>query len=147
MDVAYYDPHVPGGMDSLPALAARSDVMSLHAPANETTRGLVSRKVLEALPRGAVVVNTARGELLDLDALLDLLESGHLAAAALDTLDGEYDPDFSRTLADSRVARYARGHDNLVLTPHIGGSTVDAWGATERHVIEMVCRALGIGPT
>lgn len=144
MDVAYYDPSVPGGMESLLALAARSDVLSLHAPAKAETRGLVSRKVLEALPRGAVVVNTARGELLDLDAVLDLLESGHLAAAALDTLDGEYDPEFSRTLADSRVARYARTHDNLVLTPHIGGSTVDAWRETERFVIEKACRALGI---
>jgi D-3-phosphoglycerate dehydrogenase len=146
MDVAYYDPNVPGGMHSLLALAARSDVLSLHAPANPETRGIVSRKVLEALPRGAVVVNTARGELLDLDALLDLLESGHLAAAALDTLDGEYDPEFSRRLADSRVARYARTHDNLVLTPHIGGSTVDAWQETERFVIEKACRALGVDP-
>ena len=144
MDVAYYDPRQQGSMESVLALAARSDVLSLHAPANAETRGLVSRKVLEALPRGAVVVNTARGELLDLDALLDLLESGHLAAAALDTLDGEYEPDFSRTLADSRVTRYARTHDNLVLTPHIGGSTVDAWGETERRVIDKACRALGI---
>jgi phosphoglycerate dehydrogenase-like enzyme len=125
-------------------LARRSDVLSLHAPATAETRNLVSRQVLEALPAGAVVVNTARGELLDLDALLDLMESGHVRAAALDTLDGEYRADFAQHLAESRVARYARTHDNLVLTPHIGGSTVDAWRETERFVIEKAARVLGL---
>jgi phosphoglycerate dehydrogenase-like enzyme len=144
MDVAYYDPHVPGGMPSLLALAARSDVLSLHAPANADTNNLVSRPVLEALPKGAVVINTARGELLDVDALLDLMEAGHIAAAALDTVAGEYEPDFSKTFGSTRVARYAGKHDNLILTPHIGGSTVDAWLETERFVIEKACRALGV---
>jgi phosphoglycerate dehydrogenase-like enzyme len=147
MDVAHFDPFVPGGMASIVELARRSDVLSLHAPANESTRGLVSRAVLQALPRGAVVINTARGELLDLDALLDLLESGHIQAAALDTIDGEYDPDFAAGFAASRVANYARSHDNLVLTPHIGGSTADAWRETERFVIEKAARALGLKAT
>lgn len=144
MQVAYYDPYVPGGAESLIALARRSDVLTLHAPANAETWNLVSRTILEALPHGAVVVNTARGELLDLDALIDLLESGHIRAAALDTLDGEYGADFGLELASSRVAGYARSHDNLVLTPHIGGSTLDAWRETERFVIEKAARALGL---
>ena len=144
MDVAYFDPFVPGGTNSIIELARRSDVLSLHAPANDNTCGLVSRAVLRELPRGAMVINTARGELLDLDALLDLLESGHLHAAALDTVDGEYDPDFSSSFAASRLAGYARTHDNLVLTPHIGGSTIDAWRETERFVIEKAARALGL---
>lgn len=144
MKVAYYDPYVPGGLGSLIALASQSDVLSLHAPANSQTVNLVSRTVLEALPRGAVVINAARGELLDLDALLDLMEAGHIAAAALDTIVGEYDPEFSGTFGASRVAQYAREHDTLILTPHIGGSTVDAWRETERFVIEKACRALGV---
>ncbi len=144
MQAAYFDPHVPGGVGSLVELARRSDILSLHAPANESTRGLVSRAVLEALPQGSMVINTARGELLDVDALLDLLESGHLYAAALDTIDGEYDPDFSAGFASSRVVAYARAHDNLILTPHIGGSTVDAWRETERFVILKAARALGL---
>jgi D-3-phosphoglycerate dehydrogenase len=136
MEVAYYDPRIPGGYGDLSELAQRSDVLSLHAPANAETDNLVSRKILQALPKGAIVVNTARGELLDEDALLDLLESGHLYAAALDTVRGEYDAGFSERFAQSRLATYARTHDNLVLTPHIGGSTVDAWTETERRVIE-----------
>ncbi len=145
MQVAFYDPHVPGGAKDLLDLAARSDVLSLHAVANSETAGLVSRAVLQALPRGAVVVNTARGELLDVQAVLDLLESGHLAGAALDTVDGEYDPDFVRSFGSSRLLGYARTHANLLLTPHIGGSTVDAWRETERFVIDKALRALQAG--
>lgn len=142
MRVAYYDPYVPGGTDSLLALAAQSDVLSLHAPVTEETRRLISRPVLEALPDGAIVINTARGELLDTDALIDLIEKGHIAGAGLDAVAGEYDPGFSDTFAESRLARYARQSDRLILTPHIGGSTVDAWRETERRVIEKACRTL-----
>ena len=144
MQTAYFDPLVPGGVASLVELARHSDVLSLHAPANASTRGLVSRAILEALPAGAMVINTARGELLDVDALLDLMESEHIRAAALDTVDGEYDPEFAALFGESRLARYARSHDNLVLTPHIGGSTVDAWGETERFVIVKAARVLGL---
>ncbi|MEG3618574.1 D-isomer specific 2-hydroxyacid dehydrogenase family protein [Magnetovibrio sp. PR-2] len=144
MMTAFFDPYVEGSVDTIEELAAQSDILSLHAPANEETRNLVSRSVLEKLPKGAMVVNTARGELLDTEALLDMLESGHLYAAGLDTIDGEYDPEFSNHFGDSRIARYAREHDNLVLTPHIGGSTTDAWLETERFVIIKAAKALGI---
>lgn len=147
MSVSWFDPYVvesPGRVGNLLELASCSDVLSLHAVANDRTRGLVHRKVLEALPRGAIVVNTARGELLDTDALLDLLESGHLWAAALDTIDGEYELDFMDRFADSRLAKYARAHDNLILTPHIGGSTVDAWLETEARVITKAAAVFGI---
>ncbi len=144
MRVAFYDPAVAGSVASLEALASQSDVLSLHAPATAATRDLVSRAVLARLPRGAMVVNTARGELLDVDALLDLMDSGHIAAAALDTVEGEYDPDFANTFGDSRLAREARRRDNLILTPHIGGSTLDAWYETERFVIAKAARAVGL---
>jgi phosphoglycerate dehydrogenase-like enzyme len=142
MRVDWFDPNAGGGAADLISLARGSDVLSLHAPATPATYKLVSREVLNALPRGAIVVNTARGELLDEEALVDLLECGHLQAAALDTVDGEYQPYFS--FAESRLARYARTHDNLVLTPHIGGSTLDAWLETERHAILKACLALGL---
>ena len=143
MTVGFYDPGKPGSAATLGELARTSDVLSLHAPSTPQTRNLVSRAVLEQLPRGAMVVNTARGELLDVEALLDLMASGHIAAAALDTIDGEYDPDFSKSFGASRVAREARRRDNLILTPHIGGSTLDAWFETERFVIEKAARVLG----
>lgn len=144
MEVAYYDPGKEGSMNSLMDLAGQSDVLSLHAPGNADTRGLISREVLSALPPGAVLVNTARGELIDSNDLLALLESGHLAAAALDTIDGEYFPEFGDGWKTHPVAEYARTHDNLLLTPHIGGSTHDAWFETERRVIHKVCEKLGL---
>ncbi len=146
MKIDFYDPAVPGGATSLRDLVRHSEVLSLHAPSLPGTRNLVSREMLEQLPHGALVLNTARGELLDVDALLDLLETGHVAAAALDTVDGEYDPEFSRTFRDSRLAQEARRRDNLIITPHIGGSTLDAWYETERFVIEKAARALGLDP-
>lgn len=142
MKVSYYDPYVDGGSESLEYLVKGSDVLSLHAVANDETKGLISREILEMLPEGAMVVNTARGELLDTDALLDLLENGSLAAAALDTIDGEYNPDFEAGFGNSRLVKYAQTHDNLVLTPHIGGSTYDAWFETERYVIDKALKFL-----
>jgi len=144
MNCAYYDPYVSGGTATLLDLARVSDVFTLHAPASDETKGLVSRSILKALPNGAMVINTARGELLDTDALLDLLQSGHIAAAALDTIEGEYEPGFADRFGDSPLARYARCHDNLILTPHIGGSTLDAWTETERFVIEKAARAFSL---
>jgi D-3-phosphoglycerate dehydrogenase len=144
MSVDYYDPYVTGGADSLLTLTAKSDVLSLHAPLNEETQNLISRRALESLPSGAIVINTARGELLDSEALIDLIESGHLAGAGLDTVPGEYDVSFSDSFAESRVAWYARHSDRLILTPHIGGSTIDAWRETERRVIQKACKALGL---
>ena len=136
MTISYFDPRVEGGVDDLMELARNADVLSLHAVVTEETKGMVGREILSALPEGAMVVNTARGELLDTDALLDLLESGHLRCAALDVIDGEFEPEFPRRFPSSRLARYARTNDNLILTPHIGGSTVDAWRETQRRVIE-----------
>ncbi|HEY9080153.1 D-isomer specific 2-hydroxyacid dehydrogenase family protein [Magnetovibrio sp.] len=144
MKVAYFDPYQSGSVENIHVLARQSDILSLHAPANDETRNLVSREVLRELPHGAMVVNTARGELLDTEALLDMLEDGSIYAAGLDTIDGEYDPDFGKTFADSRIAQYARTHTNLVLTPHIGGSTSDAWLETERFVIIKAAKSLKI---
>lgn len=144
MDVNFFDPGVDGGAPSIIELAKKSDVLSLHAVANSETKGLVSRDVMDALPAGAVIINTARGELLDTDALVDLLEAKHIAAAGLDTIDGEYNLDFESTLPKSRLIEYAATHDNLILTPHIGGSTLDAWAETQRRVIHKGATALGL---
>jgi D-3-phosphoglycerate dehydrogenase len=142
MDWKFYDPHVASSVADVLSLARQSDILTLHAPALPNNFKMISREVLEALPRGAMVVNTARGELLDTDALLDLLEQGHLAAAALDVIDGEYAANFVESFPNSRLIQYARTHQNLLLTPHIGGSTLDAWYETERFVIDKAVRVL-----
>lgn len=98
---------------SLEALLPQSDVLSLHIPLNAHTRGLLDAQRLALLPRGAIVVNTARGEVIDEPALIDALRSGALFAAGLDTMAVEPLP------AGSALAALP----NVVLTPHVGGST------------------------
>jgi len=121
MHVVVYDPalaashSVPGveRVDSVDALLPRSDVLSLHVPLTASTRGLLGAAQLRRLPRGAVLINTARGEVVDEDALVDALRTGHLHSAGLDTMAVEPLPANSPLVA----------LDNVVLTPHAGGST------------------------
>jgi len=143
MAVRYYDPYVPTSsegaesMHSLKDLVSVSDVVTVLVPHEKETEGMFSRDVLASFKPGSYLINTARGELLDWDALLDALQSGHLAGAALDVFEGEFIPGFAERFPEHPVLRYAHTHDNLILTPHIGGSTVDAWRLTEAHAIEM----------
>ncbi|MFI5687080.1 2-hydroxyacid dehydrogenase [Streptomyces sp. NPDC051636] len=117
--VMVYDPYVRGEVHglrlaSLDELLRRSRVISLHARLTDETRGLIGARELALLPPGAVVVNAARGPLLDEDALCDALESGRLSAAALDTYAVEPLP------PDARLTKLA---GRVVLTPHLGGAS------------------------
>ncbi len=121
-----YDPGQPPGHDkaigyerteSLETLLARSDIVTLHCPANAETSGLLDADGLARLKPGAIVVNTARGELLDdLDALEAALRSGHLAAAAIDTLAKEPPGDHPLLTAWRDREDWLAGR--LVITPH-----------------------------
>lgn len=144
MKVSYCDPYVteaPNGVkrfDNLKELVARSDVVSIHVPHEAETEGIFSTEIFASFKQGAYLVNTARGELMDWDALLNSLQSGHLAGAALDVFEGEFEPTFAEVFPLHPLLNYARKNDNLILTPHIGGSTRDAWLKTESYTIDMV---------
>ncbi len=97
---------------SLDEMLPVCDFLSLHCPATAETRGLLDARRIALLPRGAIVVNTARGAVVDDDALIEALRSGHLAAAGLDVYNGEPDID----------PRY-RELWNTFLLPHIGSAT------------------------
>jgi len=136
MSVSAHDPHLaaalwPVGIDrftSLTDLMARSDVVSLHVPLTDQTRHMIGARELALLPRGSVLVNTSRGQVLDEHALLDALAEGRLAGAALDVIDGERDDGHA---ALSTIVQYARTHPNLLVTPHIGGATHESMAKTE----------------
>ena len=100
---------------SIEDLFAISDVVSLHAPSTPSTRRIVNETTIAALSPRAILVNTARGDLVDDEALIGALASGRLAAAGLDVYDGE--PQLDR--------RYA-GLDNVFLLPHLGTATREA---------------------
>ena len=97
-------------------LLARSDVLSLHCPATPETRGLISREALAKMKPGAILLNTARGALVDEEAVADALESGKLAFYGADAFATEPLPPQSRL----------RGLPGAVLTPHIAWTTKEA---------------------
>jgi lactate dehydrogenase-like 2-hydroxyacid dehydrogenase len=106
--------------DTVESLLGVADFLSLHCPATPETKGLLNADRLALLPKGAVVVNTARGALVDEDALLAALQSGHVAAAGLDccVVEPGGNPAFA-------------AHDNIFMLPHIGSATTktrDAMG-------------------
>jgi D-3-phosphoglycerate dehydrogenase len=140
--ILYYDPYVTADkklgyikVDDLCTLAASCDIMTIHVHADDTTYHLINEHVLSCCQDGTYLINTARGEVVDSNALIKALETKKLAGAALDVLEGEFDPDFD--LESNPLIKYSRSHDNLIITPHIGGSTRDAWHLTQRYVIQL----------
>ena len=115
----------------LPELLAGADVVSLHAPATPETAGLIDAEALERIGPEGVLVNTARGPLVDLAALASALRERRLGAAGLDVYEGE--PDVPSALLEAPRA---------VLTPHIGSATVKARDAMARTVADNVIAAL-----
>ena len=134
--VVFYDPNQPNGWDralgiqrvrSMDELLAQSDVLSIHCPLTRATRGLIGERELRLLPKNAVVVNTARGPILDIDALERCLRDGHLAGAGLDVIPEEppVEPIPSLLRAYRAGEEWLRGR--LVITPHIAFHTPEAW--------------------
>ncbi|HET9513977.1 MAG TPA: D-glycerate dehydrogenase [Gemmatimonadales bacterium] len=100
--------------DSLDALLPDVEILSLHVPATAQTRGMMDARRLALLPAGAVLINTARGDLVDEPALIQALQSGRLGAAGLDV--------FAR---EPEVPAALREMENVVLLPHLGSATVE----------------------
>ena len=119
---------------SLHELLATSDALLVHVPLDDSTRGAIGTDELARLPRGALLVNTARGAIVDEGAVVGALRSGHLAGAAVDVLDGERVPGHLR---DSPLLQYARQHpDRAIVTPHIAGATWESMHRTEVFLAE-----------
>ena len=149
MRVYYYSPSSRDSQynscTSLKELAECSDIVSIHAHHKPETEGIINNEFMVAMKSGSFIINTSRGELVDESALLNSLESGHLGGASLDVLAGEYKQGFKSKLNENPLVKYARTHDNLILTPHYGGATVDAKEKTERFIVEMIIRELNQG--
>jgi phosphoglycerate dehydrogenase-like enzyme len=109
---------------SLKSLLAESEIVSLHTVLNDDTRNLIDRERIAAMREGALLINTSRGGLIDEQALYDALTSGHLGGAALDVFSTE--PPLGSPLLDL---------DQVIATPHVGGSTKEAVLAMGRAAI------------
>ncbi len=126
MDVVFYDPFVPNGYelalgvrraDSLAELMAQCDFVSVHAPLNADTKGLVGKDAFAAAKKGLILINTARGGVVDVDALHDAMKDNTVLAAGLDVLPEE-PADPQRRLIKAWQDGEAWLKHRLVLTPH-----------------------------
>ena len=106
--------------DTLEELLAISDVVSLHVPDTPVTRNMIRAEHLRAMKKGAYLINNARGHVVDIDALTQALKSGHLRGAAIDVFPVE--PGSNK----EKFVSPLQGLPNVILTPHIGGSTEEA---------------------
>ena len=142
MDVIAFDPMMDAGHAAFAASGVRcatlddvlktADVISLHVPLVDSTRGLLNAERIATMKRGAVLINTARGGIVDEVALAAALKSGHLGGAAIDVFTTEPLP----------AAAHFEGCPNLVLTPHIAGVTAEANERVSFLIAQKVLEAL-----
>lgn len=126
MKVAFYDieTKLPLGnassYASLEEMVSNADVITLHVPENDTTKNLINEALLGHFKKGAILINYARGEVVDIAALHKALESGHLSGAAIDVFPVEPEKNGDKFVTP------LQNMPNVLLTPHIGGSTEEA---------------------
>ena len=129
MHVLAYDPYVSDGVfermrvkrtHDLKTLLGTCHIVTLHAELTPETKGMIGRHEIGWMMKGSFLINTARGEMVDPEALVDALAGGNLAGAAIDVYVKEPPP------RDDPLVAYARTHENLILTPHIAGSSHEA---------------------
>ena len=133
--VIFYDPHLPNGAElalgigraaTLEDLLRQTDTLSVHTPLTPETRGMLGHAQLSLLHKGAVAVNTARGPIIDLDALFALLRDDHIAAAGLDVLPLEPPVEPIPVLLRAYRAREPWLEGRLVVTPHAAWFTPES---------------------
>lgn len=147
MRVSYYDivNKLPLGnaapTEDLDTLLRESDFVSLHVPDTPLTRGMIGEKQLQTMKRGAYLINASRGSVVDLQALANAIDAGHIAGAAIDVYPKE------PNVAGERFESPLQGKPSVILTPHIGGSTQEAQANIGREVSEALCAYMTTGRT
>lgn len=139
MTVLGYDPYLEPPAQVTAAgigeIARRADVLTVHVPLTEATRGLIGAVELRALPEGAIVVNASRGGIIDEEALLAALDEGRLGGVALDV----------RASEPPLPGDPFRDREDVLLTAHIAGLTTESQAAIAAHVLAGVRRVLDAG--
>jgi len=147
MHVYFYDvePKLAHGnarsVASLDELLAMSDVITLHVPSTPQTKNIMSAEAIAKMKPGAMLINQARGDLVDIDALCAALESGHLGGAAVDVFPKE------PASKDEAFVSPLQKFENIILTPHVGGSTLEAQASIGEDVASKLARFIKQGGT
>jgi len=142
MKVIAHDPHVPGDASgwqyaqnvSFEDLIARSDILSVHVPLVPETRGIIDAAAMAGMKKGSILINTARGGIIDEDDLIAALKSRQIGGAALDVFADE-------PLSVETAAKFSDA-PNLILTPHISGVTVESSAAISTITVDNVLKEL-----
>ena len=142
MEVIAYDPFLPSddphwtqtGNVSLKTLYARADIVSLHTPLTDQTKHMINAAAIKAMKPGTIVINAARGGIVDENALCEGLRSGHLGGAALDVFENE-------PLSANDGNKF-QGLSNFILTPHIAGVTKESNIRVSQLTVENVLKYL-----
>jgi len=147
MDVCFYDvvTKLPLGnaraLSSLDALLEASDLVTLHVPETPLTQGMMGRAQFARMRPGAMLVNASRGTVVDIDAACEALESGRLGGAAFDVFPSEPEGN------EQEFASPLRRFENVILTPHIAGSTIEAQANIGTEVSDKLIRYSDNGST
>lgn len=152
--VVFYDPYLPNGVElglgierapMLDDLLRQTDTLSIHVPLTPETRNLIGARELSMLPKGAVLVNTARGPIVDIDAVAAALKSGHLSGVGLDVVPVEPPVEPVPELMRAFRAREPWTIGRLIITPHSAFYTPQAWNDIRTKSAETMRAAL-LGP-
>jgi C-terminal binding protein len=152
--VVIFDPNLPNGTElgvgvgrarTLEELLRQTDTLSIHTPLTPETRNLIGARELALLPPGGVLINTARGPIVDIDAVADALKSGHLAGAGLDVVPVEPPVEPVPELLRAYRAREPWTIGRLIITPHSAFFTPQAWDDIRTKSAETMRAAL-LGP-
>jgi D-3-phosphoglycerate dehydrogenase len=145
MQIIYYDTatKLPLGNArqnrELKELLKNSDIVTLHVPSDTTTRNMIDADALKAMKKGGILLNCSRGDVVDLSALKNALEKGHIGGAAIDVF-----PDEPEKNGD-KFASILQNTPNVILTPHIGGSTEEAQANIGLDVTSKLVKYLELG--
>lgn len=142
LDICAYDPHLAKAdpawahveRTALDGVLSTADIVSLHVPLTDETAGLIDAEKMARMKPGAIIINTARGEIVDVPALVAALRSGRIGGAALDV--------FAEEPPGAGMAQAFAGVPNLLLTPHIAGVTSQANTRVSQLTVENVMRVL-----
>ena len=152
--VVFFDPYLPNGVElglgiqravTLDELLTQTDTLSIHVPLTPETRNLIGARELALLPKGAVLVNTARGPIVDIDALAQALQSGHLSGVGIDVVPVEPPVEPVPELMRAYRAKEAWTIGRLIITPHSAFFTPQAWDDIRSKSAETMRAAL-LGP-
>lgn len=146
MDVVAHDPHLDPDdpawravrrCDQAEDLFSVADVLSIHVPLTNETRGLVGPAAISRMPAGAIVINTARGGIVDEPAVAEALRAGRLGGAALDV--------FATEPLDHKAGAMFEGIENLILTPHVAGVTAEGNVRVSEVTVANIAKVLATG--